>query len=89
MASVKGIYFSLSESELLSMRTATLAELERARTGKRFQSVGTNGKSFTKDNMSVPQLREELQEITAALQRVNPTTYGRRVRRVSADFRDA
>ena len=83
---ITGIYYGLDEARLLGMRDDVLAQIALARAGKRFASVGGGGKSFTKDNMSLPELRQDIAEITAALRRANPAVYGKRVRRMHADF---
>lgn len=86
---VQGIYFNLTEAQLLPMRDEVLTQLAAARRGDRFQGGGGHGRSWTKDNLTYDQLREEQAEITAALQRINPTKYGRRVTRLLADFRES
>ena len=86
MASVTGIYFGLEESVLLEMRTTVLATLQAAREGKRFQSVSGGGKAFSKENMSIEELRNDLAEISAALKRIDPVTYGKRVTRFVVSF---
>ena len=80
------VYVGLPESDLLQMRTDVLAQLEAARKGKRFLSVGGAGKSFTKDNMTVAQLKDELEQISFALSQANPTTYGKRTKVLKFDF---
>jgi len=86
---VIGIYRGLDEPTLLQMQTDTLAELAKARAGRRFNNVSGGGKAFTKDNMSVAELHGELAEIRLGLQAVNPDVYGRRIRRVSSSFLNA
>jgi hypothetical protein len=86
MASITGIYYGLDEPKLTLMREQAFAQIEILRTGKRFSSVGGRGKSFTKDNMTIAVLRDDLAEIMAALRRINPRLYGKRVRRMVADF---
>lgn len=86
MAGVTGIYYGQSEAVLLQMQTDVLAQLTAARQGKRFASVSGGGKAFSKENMTIPQLYAELQEIAAALKVANPETYGTRVRRIYPDF---
>ena len=83
-----GIYISLDEATLQQMRADVLAQLQAARTGKRFLSVGGSGKSFTKDNMTIPQLKEELAEINYALSKLDPEKYGKRASFVRLDFRN-
>lgn len=83
---IKGVYYGLSESELLTMRTNVLAQITKAQTGKRFASLSGAGKSFSKDNLKLDELQQELAEIRAALQRLDPATYGRRVRRLHVAF---
>jgi hypothetical protein len=86
MAAVKGIYYGLEEATLLQMKRDTLAALEKLRKGQRFTSTGGAGKSFSKEHMTYTQLNLELAEIRAALQRLDPGTYGKRVRRMHTDF---
>ncbi|EIP96867.1 hypothetical protein OpiT1DRAFT_01293 [Opitutaceae bacterium TAV1] len=86
MAGVTGIYYGLDEATLLQMRSDVLAQLDAARKGKRFQSVSGGGKAFSKDNMTMAELRDDLAEISAALQRLNPQVYGRRSKMIVADF---
>jgi len=85
-STVTGIYVGLSESDLLTMRTNVLAQIAKAQQGKRFASLAGAGKSFSKDNLSLDELKTELGEIKAALQRLDPATYGRRVRRLLVAF---
>lgn len=86
MAGVTGVYFGLDEAALVKMRDDVLAQLALARSGKRFASVSGGGKAFSKDNMSIGELRSDLGEINAALQRLDPKKYGRRVTKIVADF---
>lgn len=86
MAAVKGIYYGLEEATLLQMQTDALAAMQAFRKGQRFTAVGGAGKNYSKEHMSYSQLTLELAEIRAALQRLDPETYGRRVRRMFADF---
>lgn len=89
MAAVKGIYYGLDEKVLLQMQADTLASLAALRKGQRFTAVGGAGKNYSKEHMSYGQLTLELAEIKAALQRLDPETYGKRVRRMFADFSHA
>ena len=50
-------------------------------------SVGGQRAAFTKDNMTIADLRDDLAEIMAARWRINRRLYGKRVRRMYADFR--
>ena len=68
------------------MRDDVLTQLSAARQGKRLNTLSGGGKSFGKDLMSVDALKLELIEIREALQKTNPTLYGKRVRRLHADF---
>jgi hypothetical protein len=81
-----GIYRTLDEPTLLRMQADVLNSLAAAREGRRISSLSGGGKSFGKELMTVDHLRRELVEIRDALQTVNPTQYGRRVRRLHADF---
>ena len=84
--SVQRIYFGLTESVLLTMRTDVLAELTKLRTGKQHTSLGAGGKNMSKSRMTLAQLYAELSEITAALQNLDPDTYGKRVTKTYAMF---
>lgn len=86
MAGVTGLYYGLEEASLLQMREDVLVQLASIRKGKRFTSVSGGGKAFAKDNARLNELHTELREINAALQRIDPTTYGQRVRRIFSDF---
>lgn len=83
---IKGTYYGLDEATLLQMRTDTLGALESLRTGKRFVSTSGSGKSFSKEHMTYAQLQAELGEIRAALQQLDPSTYGKRTRRLFSDY---
>lgn len=83
---VQGIYVGLEEPQLVRMRDDALTQLSLARQGKRFNALAGGGKSFGKDLMTVDQLSRELLEIRHALQKLNPAVYGKRVRRLHADF---
>jgi hypothetical protein len=89
MAGITGVYYGICERTLLKMRADVLAQLEQARKGKRFASVSGGGKAFTKDNMSLGELKADLAEINAALQRLKPEKYGVRKTRIVPDFRGA
>lgn len=86
---ITGVYYGLTESELLTMKASVLVEIGKAQKGKRFASLSGAGKSFSKDNLSLDELKTELAEINAALQRLDPATYGRRVRRLHTAFNRA
>jgi hypothetical protein len=83
---VTGIYYGIAVADLLTMRTNVLAQIQKAQQGKRFASLAGAGKSFSKDNLSLDELKGELAEIKAALQKADPSTYGRRVRRLHVAF---
>lgn len=83
---VQGIYVGLEEPQLVRMRDAVLTQLSLARQGKRFNVLAGGGKSFGKQLMTVEELSRELLEIRHALQKANPDLYGKRVRRLHADF---
>lgn len=73
---VLGLYYTLTEAELLAMREQVLLALEAARKGERFQSTSGHGRGYVKDNLTYDQLRNELVEVNAALRNVNPDSYG-------------
>tara|TARA_Y100000588_G_C14175314_1_gene891067 strand:+ start:984 stop:1265 length:282 start_codon:yes stop_codon:yes gene_type:complete len=92
---VTGCYKGLSRDTLVGMRTDTLAELTKARQGKRIASVSMSGKSTSKDSMSIDDLKDELKEIDYALRSLDASDLqtgdvtGKAIRRFSPDFRNA
>jgi hypothetical protein len=83
---ITGIYYALEEATLLQMRDDILAQMRAARTGTRYESMNVGGKAFTKSNMTYLEMQQELLEINAALQHIDPTTYGKRTRRLVVSF---
>lgn len=86
MATVRGIYFGLTEAELLRIREQILSRLEAIRTGADFTSGGGVGGSWTKNHTDREDLVADMAEVTAALKRINPNAYGRRVKKLLANF---
>tara|TARA_R110002020_G_scaffold314491_2_gene529699 strand:+ start:1698 stop:1970 length:273 start_codon:yes stop_codon:yes gene_type:complete len=81
--SVTRVYVGLPEEELNTMKTAVLAEMEKARTGGRITGVSMAGKSTSKELMPIGELRQELNEIIYALRSLS----GAIVTRIVPDFR--
>jgi hypothetical protein len=79
-------YLSLTEVELVDQRNDLLAELKRLRTGIQLASDSRGGSSYSRNRMTVAQLREELQLTALALQAKNPDTYGALVTESYSDF---
>ena len=79
-------YFSLTEIELVEQRDDLLAELKRLRTGVSLTSDSRAGAGFSRQRMTIDQLRADLQLTTAALQAKNPTKYGKFVTQTYSDF---
>lgn len=79
-------YLSLTEAELIDQRNDLLAELKRLRTGVQLTADSRGGASFSRNRMSVDQLRDDLQLTTAALMAKNPTTYGNICTETFVDF---
>lgn len=81
-----GIYTSIDEATLLQMRGDVIAQIRAAQQGKRFIAVGGAGKSFQKDVLPLPKLKEELEEINYALSQKNPDAYGKRTKMLRFNF---
>lgn len=79
-------YLSLTEVELVDQRNDLLAELKRLRTGVQLASDSRGGSSYSRNRMTVAQLRDELSLTTAALQAKNPDAYGKLVTESYSDF---
>lgn len=79
-------YLSLTEIELIEQRDDLLAELKRLRTGVSLTSDSRAGAGFSRQRMTIDQLRADLQLTTAALQSKNPTKYGKLVTQTYSDF---
>jgi hypothetical protein len=82
-------YLSLTEIELIEQRDDLLAELKRLRTGVQLTSDSRAGAGFSRQRMTVDQLRADLQLTTAALQSKNPTKYGNAVSETYLSFSGA
>jgi hypothetical protein len=79
-------YLTLTEAELVDQRNDLLAELKRLRTGVQLASDSRGGSAYSRNRMTVQQLRDDLQLTTAALMAKNPDTYGKLVTETYSDF---
>lgn len=69
-----GIYLKCSEQWLLEYRDEILANIRKAANG-RISSIGGGSKNHSKLLLSIEELRNELEEVNAALTALDPTTY--------------
>jgi hypothetical protein len=84
--SIQGIYIGRTEAWLLERRDWIQTQIDAALQGKRFQSVASGGNSSSKLHLSLPELKTEMLEVLYALQKLNPATYGKRVKKFYLDF---
>lgn len=85
---VQGIYFDLTESELLTMKAERLCQLKAAMNGRVNRSKDVDSE-VQLDLPSIEEIKADLAEINAALKRVDPATYGKRITRLRPSFRHA
>lgn len=77
------LFFGLPEAEVLEIRNNAVAMIKG---GSVLMNVSGGGKSGGKQFAMPP--KEILFEANAALRHLNPTKYGRRVRKTYANFRN-
>lgn len=82
-----GIFGSLTETELLEMRTNTVNQIKAVMSGELVISVTIAGKQVTKKLPELSELRELLAEINNQLKQIDPDAYGKKRRRFGFDHR--
>ena len=80
------IYMGRSEAEWLQLFTAVKAEELAATNGDRFVSVSTGGKSYQRRVRPMDEIRATYGQCLAALQTLNPSTYGGNNSTVNVSF---
>lgn len=83
-----GIFGSLTETELLEMRTNTVNQIKAVMSGELVISVTIAGKQVTKKLPELSELRELLAEINNQLKQIDPDAYGKKRRRFGFDHRN-
>ena len=82
-----GLYGSLSEEELLEMRTDIVTQIKAVMKGDLVISVTIAGKQVTKKLPELSELKELLAEVNNHLKAKNPQVYGVKRRRFGFDHR--
>ena len=86
--SSSGIYGHLTESELVELRDACVANIKLVLKGEKLVQVTIAGKSVTKQLPTLEELKNELVGVKQALQAIDPVTYGKKRRRFGIDHRN-
>lgn len=82
----RGIFRTLSESDLLNRRDLYLGALDSLAAGDKAVGFSLGGKSYTYRPADTDALMDLLDEVTWALQLKNPNAHGKRVTVTYSDF---
>lgn len=82
-----GLFGSLTEAELLEMRSDVVKQIKAVMSGELVISVTIAGKQVTKKLPELSELRELLAETNNQLKLIDPQAYGKKRRRFGFDHR--